>query len=106
MKKPNAAQLNTLRAAALMREIDETEEEGAQPPVLERPKEPERPDYAIDGRSLRATGRTLQFATRVRPETSKRMRQIAKRDKITLGGLIELAVEAYERERARASGNR
>jgi hypothetical protein len=100
MKKPNAATLNTLRAAALMREI---ETEPAAPAVgQERGPEPVRqtvPDYALDGRALRATGRTEQFATRIRPETAKRMRVIAKRDKITLGGLIELAVEAYERQK-------
>lgn len=101
-KKPNAAQLNTLRAAEMMREIENNENDV----VLERsPKDPQPhseqfvPDYALDGRRLRATGRTLQFATRIRPETNKRMRQIAKRDKITLGGLVELAVEAYERAR-------
>jgi hypothetical protein len=54
----------------------------------------------IDGRSLRATHRTHQFATRIKEETHNRMKMIAARDRITLGELMERAVESYERERA------
>jgi predicted HicB family RNase H-like nuclease len=50
-----------------------------------------------DGRSLRATGWTHPFATRVKPETHKNILDIAERDGITLDELIEKAIEAYER---------
>jgi hypothetical protein len=50
-----------------------------------------------DGRSLRATGRTHPFATRIKPETHEKMLDIAERDGITLGELIEKAIEVYER---------
>jgi predicted HicB family RNase H-like nuclease len=53
----------------------------------------------VDGRSLRATGRTHQFATRIKEETHRRMRILAAEDGITLGELIERAVAAYERDR-------
>ncbi|WP_018044901.1 hypothetical protein [Methylobacterium sp. 88A] len=58
----------------------------------------------LDGRSLQATGRTHQFATRIKPETHQKMLQIVKREReagqprFTLAELIELAVDAYERE--------
>jgi predicted HicB family RNase H-like nuclease len=54
-----------------------------------------------DGRSLRATGRTHPFATRIKPETHEKMLDIAERDEITLGELIEKAIDAYERDRPR-----
>ena len=52
----------------------------------------------IDGRSLRATGRTAQFATRIKPEYHKKAKLIAARDGITLAELFEKGVDAYERE--------
>lgn len=54
----------------------------------------------LDGRSLRATGRTHQFATRIKEETHKQMKRIVARDGITLGELIEKAVDEYERKKA------
>jgi hypothetical protein len=58
------------------------------------------PRQRRDGRSLRATGRTHPFATRIKPETHERMLDIAERDGITLGELIERAIEAYEHIRS------
>jgi|tagenome__1003787_1003787.scaffolds.fasta_scaffold20141552_2 hypothetical protein len=55
------------------------------------------PRQRRDGRSLRATGRTHPFATRIKPETHDKMLDIVERDGITLGELIERAIEAYER---------
>lgn len=52
----------------------------------------------IDGRSLRATGRTAQFATRIKPEYHRKAKMIAARDGITLAELFERGVDAYERE--------
>lgn len=60
------------------------------------PAEPAR--QRRDGRSLRATGRTHPFATRIKPETHERMLDLAERDGITLGELIERAIRAYDRE--------
>lgn len=53
----------------------------------------------VDGRTLRKTGRTEQFATRVSPEFHNRLKEIAKRDSLMLVEVLERAVEAYERLR-------
>src|ERR1700733_951034 len=50
-----------------------------------------------DGRSLRRTGRTLQFATRVSPEFDMRLRQLADRDGLLLVEVLERALDAYEK---------
>ncbi len=53
----------------------------------------------IDGRSLRRTGRTVQFATRVSPEYDNKFRSIAARDQIEFCVLLEKCLEAYEEVR-------
>lgn len=53
----------------------------------------------IDGRTLRRSGRTVQFATRVSPEFDERLRQIAQRDGVLLVEVLERALEAYEASR-------
>ena len=53
----------------------------------------------IDGRTLRRSGRTIQFATRVSPEFDARLRQIAQRDGLLLVEVLERALEAYEATR-------
>jgi hypothetical protein len=53
----------------------------------------------IDGRSLRKTGRTVQFATRVSEEWDERLRRIAQRDGLKLVEVLERALEAYEKAR-------
>lgn len=53
----------------------------------------------IDGRTLRRSGRTVQFATRVSPEFDERVRQIALRDGLLLVEVLERALDAYERSR-------
>ncbi len=52
--------------------------------------------FRIDGRSLRRTNRTIQFATRVTPEFDVRLRQIAARDGLLLVEVLERALDAYE----------
>ncbi|MFX1722399.1 hypothetical protein [Paraburkholderia sp. A1RO-5L] len=52
-----------------------------------------------DGRTLRASGRTLQFATRVTPEFDQRIRAVAKRDGLMLVQVLEKALDAYEASR-------
>lgn len=51
----------------------------------------------VDGRTLRASGRTEPFATRVTPGVRKRYKMIAMRDDITMGELLERALVAYEK---------
>jgi hypothetical protein len=53
----------------------------------------------IDGRTLRKTGRTVQFATRVSEDFDDRLRQIAQRDGIKLVEVLERALDAYEASR-------
>lgn len=54
---------------------------------------------SVDGRTLRATGRTKQFATRVSEEFFRRFAMAAARDGLKKTELLELALEAYEREK-------
>ncbi|MHC2021473.1 hypothetical protein [Methylobacterium sp. CM6247] len=73
----------------------ETRSEEASPPSTKK----------LDGRTLQATGRTHQFATRIKAETHQKMLEIVQREKaegqhrFTLAELIELAVDAYESNR-------
>jgi hypothetical protein len=53
----------------------------------------------IDGRTLRKTGRTVQFATRVSMEFDDRLRRLAQRDGLKLCEVLERALEAYEASR-------
>ena len=55
------------------------------------------PEAKVDGRTLRATGRIEPFATRVSPGVRKRYKAIAARDDVTMGELIEKALDAYEK---------
>src|SRR3712207_3022289 len=50
----------------------------------------------IDGRTLRQSGRTVQFATRVSPEFDERVRRIVMRDGLLLVEVLERALDAYE----------
>jgi hypothetical protein len=59
----------------------------------------------IDGRSLRRSNRTVQFATRVTPEFDDRIRAIAERDGLLLVEVMERALEAYEAARYRLSSS-
>lgn len=53
----------------------------------------------LDGRSLRKTGRILQFATRVSWEFDDKLRRIARRDGLKLVEVLERALDAYEEAR-------
>ncbi|MFO1432955.1 MAG: hypothetical protein U1F76_23070 [Candidatus Competibacteraceae bacterium] len=78
---------------------------GAPPPVeeashnLHEPEIARMPTERIDGRTLRRSGRTIQFATRVSPEFDARLRQIAQRDGLLLVEVLERALDAYEATR-------
>ena len=59
------------------------------------------PSAEVDGRSLRKTGRTYQFATRITPELHRQIKMIAARDKLKVTELLEQAVAAYEKQKTR-----
>jgi hypothetical protein len=69
---------------------------GAQQDNIPPPRDPQ---YRLDGRSLRRTGRTLQLATRVSWEFDDKLRRIAQRDGLKLVEVLERALEAYEAAR-------
>lgn len=51
-----------------------------------------------DGRSMRRTGRTVNFATRVSQEFDGRIREIAEQKGLMLVEVMEQALAAYEKE--------
>ena len=57
----------------------------------------------MDGRTMRRSGRTVQFATRVSPKFDERIRQIAMRDGMLLVEVLEHALDAYEASSKKAS---
>lgn len=57
----------------------------------------------MDGRTMRRSGRTVQFATRVSPEFDERIRQIAMREGMLLVEVLEQALDAYEADQEKAS---
>lgn len=54
----------------------------------------------MDGRSARRTNRTLQFATRVRPEWDADLRQLAQRDGLLLVEVLERALDLYKKTKS------
>ena len=62
-------------------------------------QQPMDEQHRLDGRSLRRTGRTLQFATRVSWEFDSKLRLIAQRDGLKLVEVLERALEAHEAAR-------
>jgi hypothetical protein len=54
------------------------------------------PSTRIDGRTLRRSGRTVQFATRVSPEFDGRVREIARRERLLIVEVLERALDALE----------
>jgi len=56
----------------------------------------------MDGRTMRRSGRTVQFATRVSPEFDERIRQIAMREGMLLVEVLERALDAYEASQKKA----
>ena len=58
------------------------------------------PTQRIDARTLRRSGRTVHFATKVTPDFDNRMRQIAADTGKMLTEILEEALDAWEREHA------
>lgn len=59
----------------------------------------------LDGRTLRATGRTEQLNVKVTPEFKKRLQKLADEKKSSMVAIIEYAIECYEND-IRASKGR
>ena len=47
--------------------------------------------------SPKLTGRSVRLAVNVQEKTRERLRQLAEREQITMGELIERAIDAYEK---------
>jgi hypothetical protein len=62
-------------------------------------RQPEEAVQWVDGRSLRAKGRTSQLATRILPEIHHRAKVMAAQDGITMAELIEVGIRLYEARR-------
>ena len=63
-----------------------------------RPATGTGPTQRIDARSLRRSGRTVHFATKVTPAFDNRVRQIAAETGKMLTEILEEALQAWERE--------
>lgn len=60
---------------------------------------PEEEDYErIDGRSLRKTGRTLPFSTRINADVDKLIRRLAAKHKLLIAEVIERGVYLVQKE--------
>lgn len=83
--------------------------EPASPPAASGVRPPRRTEGApyptgrMDGRTMRRSGRTVQFATRVSPEFDERIRRVAVRDELLLVEVLERALDAYEASRRKAA---
>ena len=76
------------------------------PPPARPPRHPAAPPPQpgrMDGRTMRRSGRTVQFATRVSPEFDERIRQIAMREGMLLVEVLERALDAYEANQKKVS---
>ena len=67
-------------------------------PSVDVPAANPAPIARIDGRSARRTNRTLQFATRVKPEWDSELRTLAQRDGLLLVEVLERALELYKKK--------
>jgi hypothetical protein len=79
---------------------------GDPPPLAEAGENLKAPEHAppapaldVDGRTLRKTGRTQQFATRITPELHRQIKMIAARDGLKVTELLEQAVAVYEKQK-------
>ena len=99
----DASRLRGLRRAGLGSPPTADEARGDLAPI---PPPPETGETAVrpvrlDGRTMRRSNRTVQFATRVSPEFDEHIRRIAVRDKLLLVEVLERALDAYEHQQSR-----
>ena len=95
-----------------MADLSKLKRLGAPPPMDEASENLHAPETApastpvataptasrIDGRSLRSSGRKVQFSTRVTPEWDAEVRALAARDGIMLVEILERALELYKKQ--------
>ena len=60
----------------------------------------------IDKRSLRKTGRTVLFGTRVKQEWINKLKNIAYEERMRYNETLEKALECYDKERKLAKKNK
>jgi hypothetical protein len=60
---------------------------------------PEQAPVRIDGRTLRKTGRTIQFATRVDADLDMEIRRLAQEDGLKIVEVLERAIAMYGKSR-------
>jgi len=102
----DASKLKRLGGLGAPPEPDEARADLALPPAPElTPAQERRPDpqpavpiQRVDARTLRRSGRTVHFATKVTPEFDNRLRQIAADTGKMLTEILEEALAAWERE--------
>jgi hypothetical protein len=79
--------------------IEEASNNLAAPEVAPVDSAPVSPARREDGRTLRRTGRTIQFSTRVSQKFDDEFRAIAKAEHILLAELLERALDAYKQRK-------
>jgi hypothetical protein len=71
----------------------------AQPPTWQPEPQPEFNDYErVDGRTLRKTGRTIPFSTRLNAETDRLIRRIAGKHGILIAEVVERGALLLQKE--------
>jgi hypothetical protein len=71
----------------------------AQPPVRQPEPQPEIEDYErVDGRTLRKTGRTIPFSTRLNADTDRLIRRIAGKHGILIAEVVERGTLLLQKE--------
>jgi hypothetical protein len=100
----DASKLKRLSGLGAPPNPDEARADLALPPTSD-PAPERQPDppqsvlfQRIDARTLRRSGRTVHFATKVTPTFDNRLRQIAAETGKMLTEILEEALAAYERE--------
>jgi hypothetical protein len=101
----DASKLKRVSGLGVPPEPDEARADLQLPPVPEpipvRDRRTDPPAVAtqrVDARTLRRSGRTVHFATKVTPEFDNRLRQIATETGKMLTEILEEALAAWERE--------
>src|SRR5271166_2409113 len=103
----DASKLKSLRGLGAPPSPDEARDDLVPPPPPQPPipqaaprqsPAPITPGPRIDARSLRRSGRTVHFATKVTPEFDARVRQIAADTGKMLTEILEEALVAYEKQ--------
>ena len=96
LKKAGAAKPNRLGEAPSIEEASDNLRAPEHAPAPIADAAPIDPGVKVDGRTMRRTNRTTPLATRMQEAYVNRARHLAGRDNITIGELLERAIDAYE----------